>query len=92
MSETIEEVMSHMTQEKLIAAVPHMLDEILKMVPLSERAKMNVVISKLKKAVVDQDEAAVLEIQKQYNAYKDPLKPESVGPMDYFFKLFKRQK
>ena len=92
MSKTIEEAMSHMTQEQLIAAVPHMLDEILNMVPLSERAKMNLVISKLKKAVIEQDEAAVLEIQKQYNAYKDPLKQDSAGPMDFFFKLFKRQK
>lgn len=88
----MEEAMSHMTQEQLIAAVPHMLDEILKMVPIAERAKMNLIISKLKTAVIEQDEAAVLEIQKQFNAYKDPLKQDNPGPMDFFFNLFKRKK
>lgn len=88
----IEEALGHMTQEQLIATVPHMLDEILQMVPLSERAKMNVVIVKLKKAIVDGDEAAVLELQKQYGAENDPLKKAQSGPLDVFFKLFKSRK
>jgi hypothetical protein len=92
MNKDIEEAMSHMTQEQLLASVPYMLDEILNMAPISERAKMNVVISKLKKAVVEQDEAAVLELQKQFGASKDPLKRQQHGPIDVFFNLFKRKK
>lgn len=90
--QAIEDGLGHMTHEQLIASVPHMLDEILNMVPISERAKMNVVISKLKKAIVEQDEAAVLELQKIYGAERDPLKPEPAGPLDVFFNLFKRRK